>query len=331
MRRREFILSLGALAALSEKSHGQQARLPFQIGLIMSNTQNDPQGQARFAAFLKGLHEYGWIPKQNIDIHLRWSGGDISRVQEYVRELVDLKPTLIVANGTPVLAAIKEATHSIPIVFVVVNDPVAQGFVANLTRPGGNITGFSFLNYSTVEKSLEMLKQVAPRVTRVAVMFNPDSYPFYNTFVGSLEQASRALSVRVIGAPVKTPSDIEEAFESLSSASGSALILPPDPYTINIARRRMIIGLAEQKRVPAIYFFREFVREGALISYGADTAEIFRRSATYVDRILRGTDPAILPIQAPTKFELAVNIKTAKALNLSIPPTLLALADEIVE
>ena len=246
---------------------------------------------------------------------------------EFVK--VGLGPDLIVAVGTPSVAALKQATRSIPVVFAIVNDPVAQGFVASMAHPGGNITGFSFLEYSMVGKSLEMLKQVAPSLTRVAVMFNPDTYPYYNIFLRSFEGTARTLSLEVTGAPIRTPADIEETIARLGGPQDSGLLVTPDPF--NTVHRKLIMHAAERHRVPASYSYREYVRDGALMSYGADIADIIRRAATYVDRILKGASPADLPVQAPTKFELAINLKTAKALGVAIPPSLLALADELIE
>ena len=328
--RRNFITLLGgATAAWPISARAQQPERIRRIGVLMTNEEIDPEGQARVAAFRSGLQELGWTEGRNLHIDWRWSGGDIARVRDYAAELVQLAPDLILANGTPVVAALKAATRSIPIVFVIVNDPVAQGFISNVAYPGGNITGFSFLEYSVVGKSLEMLKEIAPAVVRVAVMFNPDTYPYYNVFMRSFDTMARTLSVELTAAQVRTSAEIEETVFKVSRQPGSGLLVPPDPFTI--VRRTPIIRSTEQHGVPAIYFFRQFVREGALISYGADTADIFRRSATYVDRILKGADPAALPAQAPTKFELVINLKTAKALGLQVSPTLLALADEVIE
>ena len=249
-------------------------------------------------------------------------------MRKYADELIALSPEMIVANGTPVVAALKQATRSIPIVFVVVNDPVAQGFVSSLSHPGGNITGFSFLEYSVVEKSLELLKEVAPGIIHASVLFNPETYPYYETFMRSFERTARNLSVNVTGAQVRTPAEIEQAIARIAGRPGAGLLVPPDPFTQ--VRRALIIKLAAHHRVPAMHFFRQSVREGALISYGADTEEIFRRSAAYVDRILNGSKPGALPVQAPTKFELAINLNTAKALGLTIPPAVLVRADEII-
>ncbi len=330
MRRREFITLLGgAAAAWPLAARAQQPERMRRIGLLMASVETDPIGQERVEALRRGLREFGWVEGRNLEILLRWSGVDVARIQEYTAELVRVAPDLIVANATPVIAALKRATQSIPIVFVVVNDPVAQGIVSSVAHPGGNITGFSFLDYSVVEKSLELLKEVAPGIARLAVMFNPETYPYYNVFLRPFEASARRLSVEVTGTPIRAATEVEDIVAKIARQPGSGLILPPDPFTT--VRRGPIIKSIEYHRIPAIYFFRQFVREGALMSYGADTADIFRRSANYVDRILKGTKPADLPVQAPTKFELAINIKTANALGLTVPEMLLARADEVIE
>jgi len=227
------------------------------------------------------------------------------------------------------IAALKQATNSIPIVFVVVNDPVAQGIIASMAHPGGNITGFSFLEYSMVGKSLEMLKQIAPGIVRVAMMFNPDTYPYYAIHLQSFETVARTLSLELTAAQVHSPEEIDEVIAKLGRQPGSALLIAPDPYLV--VHRDAVIRAAGQYRVPATYSFRQHVQEGGLMSYGADTVDVFKRSASYIDRILKGTSPADLPVQAPVKFEIAINLKTARALSLDIPPNLLALADDVIE
>jgi putative ABC transport system substrate-binding protein len=327
--RRQFITLVGgAAAAWPLAARAQQERMR-RIGLLMASVETDPIGQERVEAFRRGLGEFGWVEGRNLEILLRWSGVDVARIQEYTAELVHAVPDLIVANATPVIAALKHATQSIPIVFVVVNDPVAQGIVSSVARPEGNITGFSFIDYSVVEKSLELLKQVAPGIARAAVMFNPETYPYYNVFLRSFEASAQRLSVEVTGTPIRAVTEVEAIIAKIARQSGSGLILPPDPFTT--VHRGPIIKSTEYHRIPAIYFFRQFVREGGLMSYGADTADIFRRSANYVDRILKGTKPADLPVQAPTKYELVINLKTAKTLGLDVPDKLLATADEVIE
>jgi putative tryptophan/tyrosine transport system substrate-binding protein len=295
----------------------------------MAQKEDDPQGQARVAAFRAALADLGWSEGRNLKITWRWTGADIGQVRDYSAELVRLAPDLIYANGTPNVAALKQETTTIPIVFAVVNDPVAQGFIASMARPGGNITGFSFLEYSLVGKSLEMLKQVSPAMTRVAVMFNPDTYPYYAIHLRSFETVAKILALTLSAAPVRTPADIESAIADLGKQPDGALLVTPDPY-MNV-QRDVVMRAAEQYRVPATYSYRQHVQEGGLMSYGADVLDIIRRSASYVDRILKGAKPADLPAQAPVKFEMAINLKTAKAIGLEVPPTLIALADEVIE
>jgi putative ABC transport system substrate-binding protein len=243
--------------------------------------------------------------------------------------LVHSAPDLIVGSGTPITAALKEATSTIPIVFNLVNDPVGQGFVASLSRPGGNITGFTFIDFPLIGKWLEMIKEIAPSVRHVALMFDPDTTPFYPAFLHELEAANKSLAVELSASPVHDEAEVEAAITALAREPGGGLIAAPDAFINN--HRRAVMTLTEQRRLPAIYGFRQFAMDGALISYGPDTVDIVRRSAGYVDRILKGERAADLPVQAPTKFELVINLKTAKALGLEVPPHLQQLADEVVE
>jgi putative ABC transport system substrate-binding protein len=242
---------------------------------------------------------------------------------------VALAPDIIVGHTTAVIRALRQATSSIPIVVAAVNDPVEQGFVSSLAHPGGNITGFSFIDFQMVGKWLEMLKEAAPGVSRAVLMFNPDTAPYYYLYLHSFEAEPRSIAVEVTAAPVRNTAEIEEAIAKLGREPGGGLIVAPDAFTI--VHQHLFIRLAQQHRVPAVYFLRTSVAQGALMSYGPDVYDNFRRSASYVDRILKGAKPADLPIQQPTKFELAINLKTAKALGLQIPDKLLALADEVVE
>jgi putative ABC transport system substrate-binding protein len=330
MKRREFItLVSGSALAVPLCVRAEQSDRVRRIGILIAVAESDPVAQRNAAIFRQRLQEFGWTEGRNLNIERRWAAGDIVRSRDYATELVGLGPDLIVAVGTPSVAALKQATHSVPIVFAIVNDPVAQGLIASMAHPGGNITGFSFLEYSMVGKSLEMLKQMTPSLTRVAVMFNPDTYPYYDVFLRSFGGTARALSIDVTGTPIRSPADIEETIAKLGGQPGSGLLVTPDPF--NTVHRRVIMRAAEHHRVPASYSYREYVRDGALMSYGADIADIARRTASYVDRILKGARPADLPVQAPTKFELAINVKTARALGLQVPPTLLAVADEVIE
>jgi ABC-type uncharacterized transport system substrate-binding protein len=329
IRRREFITLGGAAAAWPLAAGAQRGERERRIAVLMTNVEDDPEGQARAAAFRQGLQELGWTEGRNLRIDWRWSGGDIGRTRNYAAEVAALAPDLVVANGTANLSALKEAIRSIPIVFVVVNDPVGQGFISSLGHPGGTITGFTFVEYSMFGKSLELLRQVAPAVTRVAFMFNPDTVPYYDRFLLSFETEARKYSVEVTPGRVRNEAEIVGAVAELAAAPGGGLIVPPDAYTL--VHRGLIVTSTARHRIPAIYSYRQVVKEGGLLSYGPETADIFRRSASYVDRILKGANPAELPAQSPTKFEFGVNLKTAATLGLSVPPTVLALADEVIE
>ena len=271
----------------------------------------------------------GWTENRNIRIEHRYSGGDLGRIRAYATELVHSAPGLIVGSGTPITAALKEATSTIPIVFNLVNDPVGQGFVASLSRPGGNITGFTFIDFPLIGKWLEMIKEIAPGVRHIALMFNPDTTPFYPAFLHELEAANKSLAVELSASPVHDEAEVEAAITALAREPGGGLIAAPDAFINN--HRRAIMTLTERHRLPAIYGFRQFAREGALISYGPDSGDIVRRSAGYVDRILKGERPADLPVQAPTKYELVINLKTAKALGIDVPLHLQQIADEVIE
>jgi putative tryptophan/tyrosine transport system substrate-binding protein len=297
--------------------------------VMMSNAEGDPEGESRAAALRQGLQELGWMEGQNLRIDWFWSGADLAYVRAYAAELASAAPDLIVANGTVNLNAVKQAVRTTPVVFVVLNDPVGQGFISSLARPGGNITGFTFVEYSMFGKSLELLKQAAPAIARVGFMFNPETAAYYDQFLPSFEEDARRHAVAVTAARVRSDAEIDAAVGSLAAAPVGGLIVPPDTYTL--VHREQIMKAAAQHRVPVIYSYRQHVKEGGLMSYGPETADIFRRSAAYIDRVFKGANPGELPAQAPAKFELAVNVKTATALGLTLPPTLLALADEVIE
>ena len=329
LRRRKFITLIGGAAAWPLAARAQQLGPMRRIGALMPTREGDPIIQTRVAAFRQALVEFGWSEGRSVSIEWRWTGGDIERVREYAAELVRLAPDVVLSAGTPNLAALKQATISIPVVFVVVNDPVAQGFIASMAHPGGNITGFSFLEYSMVGKSLNMLKEIAPAIDRVAITFNPETYPYYQIHLRSFEAVAIRLGLELPAVPVRSPAEIDDAIAKLGQRPGGGLLVTPDPFLV--VHRGAAIRAAAQHRVPASYSWRQHVQEGGLMSYGADTVDIFRRSAGYVDRILKGAKPADLPAQAPVKYELAINLRTAKALGLDVPPTLLATADEAIE
>jgi putative tryptophan/tyrosine transport system substrate-binding protein len=330
MRRREFIALLGSgVAGWPLAARAQQAERVRRVAFLHPYAENDPEVLARIVAFRQGLEALGWIENRNIHIEHRYAGGDLARIQAYTAELVRSAPDVIAASSTPITAALKQATDTIPIVFSAVNDPVGQGFVASLSRPGGNITGFSFIDFPLIGKWLERLKEIAPGVRRVMLMFNPDASPFYPVFLREFGEAPASLGVELSAAPLHDEAEIEAAITTFARMPGGGLIAAAD-VLIN-TRRRLIMALAEQHRLPAIYPFRQFVTEGALISYGPDSADIVRRSASYVDRILKGEKPADMPVQAPTKYELVINLKTAKALGLTVPLIMQMTADEVIE
>ncbi|MGB8605366.1 ABC transporter substrate-binding protein [Bradyrhizobium sp.] len=330
MQRREFITLLGASTfAWPLAARAQQATGVRRVAFLHPYPENDAEVLARVIAFREGLESLGWTENRNIRIEHRYSGGDLGRIRAYATELVHSAPGLIVGSGTPIAAALKEATSTIPIVFNLVNDPVGQGFVASLSRPGGNITGFTFIDFPLIGKWLEMIKEIAPGVRHIALMFNPDTTPFYPAFLHELEAANKSLAVELSASPVHNEAEVEAAITALAREPGGGLIAAPDAFINN--HRRAIMTLTEQHRLPAIYGFRQFAREGALISYGPDSGDIVRRSAGYVDRILKGERPADLPVQAPTKYELVINLKTAKALGIDVPLHLQQIADEVIE
>ena len=333
MRRRDFIALLGSTAALPTTwplaARAQKAGRVRRIGVLMVTTESDPLGQQRVGALRAGLQELGWRQGDNLQIDVRWSGGDAGRLKDYTAELVRLAPDVIVSNGTPATAAIAQATRSIPIVFAVVSDPVEQGFIASLGHSGGNITGFSFVDFPLFGKSLELLRQIAPNVTRVGLMFRPADHPYYDDYLQSLAADKRILPTVVGRAAVGSEAEIEGEVAKLAAQPGGGLIVAADTFTL--VHRQAILESVAQHGVPAIHSYREAVVEGGLMSYAPDSVDIFHRSAAYVDRVLKGEKPADLPAQAPIKFEFALNLKTAKALGLEVPPTLLALADEVIE
>jgi putative ABC transport system substrate-binding protein len=329
MRRREFITLLGGAIAWPIATRAQQGERARRIAVLMNNAEDDPEGQARAAAFRQGLQTLGWTEGKNLRIDWYWTAGDVRRIRGDVTQFADQPPDIIVANGRVTLSEAVQVIRSIPIVFVLVNDPVGQGFISSLARPGGNVTGFTFIEYAMFGKSLELLKKVAPAVTRVGFMFNPDTSAYYEQFLPAFETDARQYSIKLTVARVSTETEIDAAIAKLAAAPGGGLIVAPDAYTL--VHRDLIVQSTAQHRIPAIYSYRQLIKEGGLMSYGPETSDIFRRSASYVDRILKGANPAELPAQAPAKFEFAINLKTATTLGLTVPPTVIALADEVIE
>jgi putative ABC transport system substrate-binding protein len=327
-RRRDFITLLGgAAAAWPLAARGQQGERVRRIGVLTGFNENDSEGKRRYSAFTQALAGLGWTDGRNVRIDLRWAGGDINRIRALAQELVGLQHDIIVANGVPETAAVQRETRTIPIVFVSGGDPVTTGIVARLDRPGGNVTGFAG-SEATGGKDLELLSEIAPGLKRAAIMFHPD-FPGASVDMPSFEAAARSLKVEPIIAPVHSDAEIETAMIALGREPGGGLDVPGDAFTI--AHRASIISAAARNNVPAVYPFSYFARDGGLLSYGPDPVDIWRRAASYVDRILRGEKPGDLPVQLPTKFEMVLNLKTAKALGLTVPPSIMLRADEVIE
>jgi len=326
VRRREFITLLGgAVAAWPLAAHAQQNERMRRIGVLMPFAKDNPEAQARTAAFLQELQKLGWTEGRNLQIEYR---GDTDDLRKAATELVTSSPDVILGNGTPAVAALQQATRTVPIVFASVADPVSGGFVASLAKPGGNITGFTNVDYGIGAKYVELLKEIAPHVTRVGVIRDPTSTASIGQ-LAAIQTAARSFGLEVSPLGGRDARDIEQTVTEFARGSNCGLITVGSPLTVN--NRALIISLAARHRLPAVYPFRSFVDAGGLISYGPDPVDQFRQAAGYVDRILKGEEPAELPVQSATKFELVINLKTAKALGLTVPPSLLSRADEIIE
>ena len=329
MKRRHFITLLGgAAAAWPLAVRAQQGERVRRIGVLQSLAADDPEGQARLAAFAQGLQQSGWTIGRNVQIDTRWAAGDAERFRRYGAELVALAPDVILAVGAAAVGPLQQATHTVPIVFVNTSDPVGAGFVESLARPGGNATGFLLYEYGTSGKWLELLKEIAPRVTRVAVL--RDSALAAGTGqLGAIQAVAPSFGVELRPVDVRDAPEIERAVAAFARVSDGGLIVTGS--TLALVHRDLIVTLAARHKLPAVYFQRVFVTSGGLISYAPDQIDQFRRAGGYVDRILKGEKPAELPVQAPTKLELVINLKTAKALGLDVPATVLARADEVIE
>jgi putative ABC transport system substrate-binding protein len=329
MKRREFIAGIGGAAAWPVVGRAQQGELTRHIGVLMSVAQNDPAGLSDIAAFRQGLAELGWIEGRNIRIDFRWPGGDVKRAQELAKELVGLKPDVLLARSTPTTAALKSETEVIPIVFVNVAEPVDSRFTQTLAQPGGNITGFTNFEGTIGGKWLQLLKEIDPRIARIGIIYNPQTAPFAGSFLRSVQSAARTLSVQTVELPVQSDADIEMALARFALERGGGLVAIPDSFTAG--RRDLIIALTERHRLPALYSTPSATSNGGLMAYAVDTRDTMQRAAGYIDRILKGAKPADLPVQQPAKFELSINLKTAKALGLTVPSALLVSADEVIE
>jgi putative ABC transport system substrate-binding protein len=330
MRRRAFISVLGGAAAWPLAARAQEADRIRRIGVLVALAEDDPEIKARLAAFRQGLEKRGWSEGRNVSIDTRFApDSSADRVQVLARELIALQPDVIFAQSTPVVAALQRESRTIPIVFANIADPIGSGFVASLPRPGGNITGVMLYEASVTGKWLAMLKEIAPRLERAAFVVNPKTAPFYNYYLRAAESLSPSLGIELVPSLVENAADIERTIEAFARTPNGGLLLPPDTNT-NV-HRDLIIALAAKYSLPAVYWQRLFVAAGGLMSYGVDFVDLFRQAASYVDRILRGDKPSDLPVQAATKFETTVNLKTAKALGLTVPPGLLVAADEVIE
>lgn len=328
-RRKLLVLGTGALAAPLAPFAQQRMNRLRRVGVLMGYAESDAEGQSRFAAFKERLQELGWVEGRNVTLDTRWAAPDVNRMPVFAKELVALRPDVITCSSTPAAAALQRETQTIPIVFTIVSDPVGSGFVKSFAKPGGNMTGFVHLVSSLVEKWLQLLKEIAPRVSRVGVMFNPQTAPYADFYLRPVQAAAVRIGVATIPTPVRTESEIEQTIGRLGAEPSSGLIVMPDSYLIG--RRKLIVSLAAVNKVPTVYFVSDMATEGGLISYGIEYLDLFRRAAAYVDRILRGAKPAELPVQEPAKFELFINLKAAKALGLTIPQGLLLRAHKVIE
>ena len=329
MRRREFIGALGSVATWPLMAHAQQTERTRRVGVLINLSENDLEAQRLITVFRERLAELGWIDGRNLRLDYRWASGDVERVGAFAKELVKLSPDVIVGYATPSVQALQHETDSIPIVFLSVTDPIGQGLVANLAHPGGNITGFSVFEFSLGTKWMEALKQIAPNLKRVTTIVNPKTAPYYSLYLSAIEKAASTLAVEQTVIEIHDDAEIERAINTLAREPDSGLIVMPDSF--NMAHRETIIAFADRHHLPAIYYFPLFATDGGLISYGPDEIDMFRRTAGYVDRILKGAKVGDLPVQQPTAFRLVINRKTAKAIGIEIPVSLLARADEVIE
>jgi putative ABC transport system substrate-binding protein len=329
MRRREFITLLGSAATWPLAARAQQPERMRRIGVLMAVAENDAQYQANLAVFREGLQQVGWTEGRNIRIDVRWAALDMEAMQRLAKDLVALQPDLILSNNTPTTAALLQQTRTIPIIFATIADPVGSGFVASLSQPGGNATGFATIEGTLGGKWMELLREIAPRVARAALLFNPATGPYFEYYVKSFNSAAASFGVEAIIAPAHDMSEVESVVAGLAREPNSGLIVLNEEFTIT--HRAEITSLAARYRLPAVYPYRYFTSLGGLLSYGPDLTDNFRRAVPYADRILKGAKPSELPVQAPVKFELMINLKTAKSLGLDVPLHLQQRADEVIE
>ena len=332
MRRREFIVYAGSAVAAPQiwplATRAQQSERVRRIGVLLQAVKSDPESQIRIKAFVKGLEQFGWTEGRNLQLDYRWAGGNSDDIRKHAADLVALAPDVLVAAGSATVGALQQSTRTVPIVFATVGDPVGAGFVESLARPGGNITGFAIFEYAIGAKWLELLREISPRTTRVAVLRDPSVATGPGQF-GAIQTAAPSLRMEISPVNMRDASELGRALTAFAQSPNGGLIVSGTPLAQ--LHRNLIITLAARHKLPAVYFERFFVVDGGLISYGADFVDQYRRAAGYVDRILKGEKPADLPVQSPTKYELVINLKTAKTFSLTVPSTVLARADEVIE
>jgi len=328
LKRREVITLLSGAVAWPLTARAQQPAMPV-VGLLMMYADSDTRGQSFAAAFRDGLNQLGWTEGRNIQLEYCWATSDPERIERSAKELVVSQPALILSSSAPTTAMLLKQTRTIPIIFGNLTDPVGSGFVESLSKPGGNVTGFINVEPAMTGRWLDLLKTVAPHVTRVAAVFNPDAAPYIGSYLDAFKAVAGSFAVKATAAPVREPSDLEPAIAAQARDPNGGLMVMPDGFMF--AFQTEVTTLAARYRIPATYFFRSFAEQGGLLSYANDIVDNYRRAATYADRILKGGKPGALPVQSPTKFELVINLKTAKALGLTVPPSLLARADEVIE
>jgi putative tryptophan/tyrosine transport system substrate-binding protein len=330
MRRRDFIALLsGAVAAWPLAARAQQGDRVRRINVLMAYAESDPEGQALVAAFREGLQNLGWTENRDIRIDTRWVAADVELMQRFAKEIVELQPDLVLTQNTPTTAAMLQQTRSIPIIFATASDPVGSGFVASFARPGGNVTGFIDMEASLAGKWLGLLKEIAPHVARVAFLFNPETAPFAEYYLNTFRAAAPSFAVEAIAAPVHDASSLEAVIAAQAREPSGGLIVMPETF-LNVHRAE-VISLAARYRLPTVYPWRFYPKLGGLLSYGIDLPDNYRRAAINADRILKGAKPSELPVQAPVKLVLVINLQTAKALGVTVPQTLLVAADEVIE
>jgi putative ABC transport system substrate-binding protein len=329
--RRQFISAIGGAAIAWPLAARAQSARTARVGMLISLPEGDPEGERWLKSLREGLESLGWKEGANLALDVRWGDPNPDRLQAIAKELVSLKPDVIQVTATPATAAVLRETRTIPVVFAVVSDPIGSGLVQSLARPGGNVTGFVNIEASVGGKWIELLKEIAPRTARVTVMFNPNTAPQSAFYMKSVEAAAASLALPVAVARVKSHDDIETAITDLARVPNSGLVISPDLFTATKAQRDTIIELTARNHIPAVYFLSLFARTGGLVAYGVDHPDLLRRAAAYVDRILKGEKPENLPVQLPTKFEFVINLKTAKSLGLTVSPSMLATADEVIE